>query len=99
MNKSNWILILSLSSISSTAAWAAPTAFPKNPGELLAVKNPTTSTLMGDTEDPRMVYVMPPTAGYVSATQVSGGTSNMGFCGEMADLQGISRQIVGDLKN
>ncbi len=87
-----------ISILVSTGAWAVPTAFPQRPHELLKVKNNTDSTLLGDTEDPSMVWVMPPTAGTTTPSQFRSSNANLGFCREMADLQSASRELAKDIK-
>jgi predicted nucleic acid-binding Zn-ribbon protein len=74
-------------------ALAAPTLYPRNVDALRQVINTTNATLLGDTENPYMVYVLPPKAGTATASQSQFRSANIGFCQEMANLQTFSREL------
>lgn len=79
--------------LSSVIALAVPTAYPARPGQLFNVSNPTTSTVLGDSDDPSLGYVLPPSVGTVAPAGLSGLSANMGFCKEMAELRGMSESL------
>lgn len=93
MRKLNKVVTFS-ASVTSAFAMAQPTAFPTRPNDLLKVLNPTSSTVLSDTDDARMAWVLPPTGGTAAPTGFNAASGNNNFCSEMADLQGISREFV-----
>lgn len=86
--KAQWTLIgLTMSG----AAISLPTIYPTEITNLKNVINNTTSNIVADTVDPNVFYVMPPNTGTSEVTGLHTITANVGFCKEMAQLQGYSR--------
>jgi hypothetical protein len=84
----------------STSVFALPTIYPTTEvqSSIFKIKNETDSNLVADTVNPRKVYVMPPNSSkaYVSKNLFLR-TANLGFCGEMKDLQSYSRNAAQDI--
>jgi|GEM_PF-2115509 len=77
-------------------ALAQPTAYPQK-DRSLNVRNTTTSTLLSDTQDSTLAWVLPPSAGTATPTDFRAGNANIGFCQEMALLQDASRDFVQEM--
>lgn len=75
-------------------AQAVPTMYPDHPTVLHRILNETTSNIIGDNKDPKVVYVMPPNTGEATVNGLHTISANVGFCGEMKDLQLYSRETV-----
>lgn len=73
-------------------ATAAPTLYPRAGNRLSEVTNPSKAVVISDTADRNVHWVLPPATGGTELTGVSL-TANVGFCEEMAFLQGTSRQL------
>jgi hypothetical protein len=73
-------------------ATAAPTLYPRSGNRLSEVTNPSKAVVISDTADRNVQWVLPPATGGTELTGVSL-TANVGFCEEMAFLQGTSRQL------
>lgn len=78
---------------SSVGALGAPTYYPNSDNRLSEIKNSTNSTVLGDTNDPNTLYVMPPISGKATPSKFEAASANMGYCQEMSDLQSYSRQL------
>lgn len=93
--------ILTLMSLMLSAnAFALPTIYPTDEFQsmLFAIKNPTDSNLVADNVNSRKVYVMPPNSAKAMVSKnLSFRTANLGFCREMGDLQGYSRNAAKDI--
>lgn len=76
----------------STSLLALPTIYPKNPLALSSVVNTTNSNLIADHHDPKLFHVMPPNTATSIVKGLHSITANVGFCGEMADLQAYSKK-------
>ncbi len=79
--------------LSTTQSLAVPTLYPRRADDLNGVSNPTSSTLMSDTVDANLVWVLPPKAGTAKAVPQKFYSANMGFCSEMSMLQGYSKSL------
>lgn len=88
-------------------AHAVPTLYPDTVNT--SVRNPTTSSLLQDSADSRLFYVLPPQNAVAQATGLQATTANVGFCREMAQIQTYSEKTakmiyetstqMNDLKN
>ncbi len=81
-------------------AFALPTIYPTEgvQNKIFTLTNGTDSNLVGDTVNPNKVYVMPPnSAKAMVSKKLFLKTANLGFCGEMKDLQGYSRNAARDI--
>lgn len=74
-------------------AYAVPTIYPTSPTYLSSIKNYTNSNLVADDADARVIYVMPPSSASSIVSGLHSITANVGFCKEMANLQGYSDQL------
>lgn len=101
MNKKILSSIL-LGCIVTTNAFAIPTIYPQTDSiDLLnQIHNNTDSNLIGDTENPYKVYVMPPnSAKAIVQKKLSMRTANLGFCGQMKNLQESSNRASEEIGN
>lgn len=74
------------------AAVAVPTIYPTEVSHLSTIINPTNSNLVSDNVDPNTFWVLPPNTGASEVGNLHSLNANIGFCREMGDLQGYSRQ-------
>lgn len=82
--------------------YATPTIWPTEDDlvHLHKVINQTNSNLVADNVQPMKVYVMPPnSAKAVMQKQLFLRTANLGFCSEMKDLQGYTRNVSKEIAN
>lgn len=79
----------------STSSYATPTIFPRPGNRLVELVNKTSSTVLADHQDMNTVYVKPPSSGTAIPQGFSAMSANLGFCREMEDLQGYSRNLSG----
>jgi predicted nucleic acid-binding Zn-ribbon protein len=94
MLKNQMLAITSI--VLMNAAYATPTIWPTedNQVHLHRVVNQTNSNLVADNVQPMKVYVMPPnSAKAVMQKKLFLRTANLGFCREMKDLQGYTRNV------
>lgn len=73
-------------------AHAVPTLYPDVVNTL--VRNTTTSSLLQDSVDSRLFYVLPPQNAVAQATGLQATTANVGFCREIAQIQAYSSQTL-----
>ena len=77
-------------------AFAIPTIWPTE-GTLVEIEqleNTTNSNLVADNVNPKKIYVMPPnSAKAIMQKHLFLRTANLGFCGEMKDLQGYTKRM------
>lgn len=69
-------------------AHAVPTLYPDTINT--SVRNTTTSSILQDSEDSRLFYVLPPQNAIAQATGLQAATANVGFCPEVAQIQKYS---------
>lgn len=76
-------------------AMAAPSAYNSKCGAI-TIDNFTDATLLRDTEDCKLIWVLPPSSG---TTQLTGYTPSgaLGFCGEVKDGQKASRELMNSI--
>src|SRR4051794_25558549 len=79
-----------MTALMAESALATPTIYPKTLTFLSAIENPTNSNLVADDADPRVIWVMPPNTATSKVEGLHTLTANVGYCQEMADLQGYS---------
>ena len=72
--------------------FAVPTIYPRSVTLITSVLNKTNSNIVGDTDDEKQFWVMPPNSGSSVVSGLHTITSNNGFCSEMRDLQTFSRE-------
>lgn len=72
---------------------ATPVLHPTNRQQLENITNITNSNLVGDSEDSRLVWVLPPMSGTAQSGQLHTIGANVGFCQEMASMQQSSLRI------
>lgn len=81
----------------ASAASAVPTQYGNSSSLIHSANNPTNSEILADTENPRLGYVLPSSAGTVNINRVSLASTNNNFCQEMAILQGTSERLARSL--
>ncbi len=69
-------------------AHAVPTLYPDTVNT--SVRNTTTSSILQDSVDSRLFYVLPPQNVVAQATGLQAATANIGFCREIAQIQTYS---------
>jgi predicted nucleic acid-binding Zn-ribbon protein len=77
----------------TTGAFATPTIYPKDVTLLSSIKNTTTSNIIADDSDNRVIWVMPPNTAYSKVGSLHTITANVGFCKEMANIQSYTRNL------
>jgi hypothetical protein len=77
-----------------TNAFAVPTIYPTKVTRLSEIQNQTNSNIISDSDDEKVFWVMPPNSGTSDVKGLHTITANVGFCKEMSDLQGYSRETV-----
>ncbi len=77
-----------------STAFAVPTIYPTKVTHLSEIQNPTNSNIISDSDDEKVFWVMPPNSGTSDVKGLHTITANVGFCREMSDLQGYSRETV-----
>lgn len=82
----------------TTGVLATPTIYPKDSTYLSKIVNKTNSNLVADDSDQRVIWVMPPNTAFSKVGNLHTITANVGFCREMADLQGYSRSLSAKLE-
>ncbi len=90
-----WILPALLG---ANLAHATPTLYPTDMNLLSRLVNPTTSGLVADDNDVRKVYVLPPNEAVAEVRGLHTLSANVGFCGEVSDLQQYSRSVLAQIK-
>ncbi|MGE4106851.1 MAG: hypothetical protein AB7F66_06515 [Bacteriovoracia bacterium] len=93
------LVSVSVALSAAAPAWAVPTAYPRHaiPTDLV---NLTSSSALADSELTKQYYVMPPMSGVAKLADPKVHSANLGFCDEMVDLQGMTRELakrVGEL--
>lgn len=88
----SFALISSLSLMWCSDGISAPVAY-SNPHGALVINNPTTSTVMADSEESRIGWVLPPTGGQVEAKGFMP-SANLGFCPGVKTLHKTSNNIM-----
>jgi hypothetical protein len=78
---------------------ASPTFYPKDSSSLKGVVNRSKSTVIADTEDPMLGFVLPPLSGEAKAQKFVAINANVGFCKEMINLQGWSNRVTESIAN
>ena len=78
--------------INFSSAWAAPSIYPLDLTQLQSLNNPTSSNLIADDLDTKKIYVMPPNVAEAKVSGLHTLSANVGFCGEVSDLQKYSRR-------
>lgn len=81
------------------SALATPTIYPKDVSLLSKVINTTTSNIIADDGDERIIWVLPPNTAYAKVKGLHTITSNVGFCKEMSDLQTYSRNLAAKMRD
>jgi hypothetical protein len=79
--------------IATQVAQATPTLYPTQMSLLSGLTNLTTSGLVADDTDLHKVYVLPPNVAEAEVNGLHSLSANVGFCGELSDLQSYSRTI------
>lgn len=96
-NNINKVIILKMI-LSGSISMALPTIYPTDPTRLSTLANGTNSNLIMDDVDDRRVYVMPPNTAMARSQGLHTINANIGFCGEVADIQKYSRSIAAKIK-
>lgn len=79
-------------------AWAEPTLYPNNLSVLSGIDNQTSSNIIADHSDTKTVWVMPPNTATATVSGLHSKLGWMGYCKEMSDQQGYSRDLSRDIK-
>ena len=79
-------------------AHAVPTIYPTSATYLSSISNTTNSNLVADDADQRVIWVMPPSSATSTVSGLHTITANVGFCREMSDMQGFSRDLAAKMK-
>jgi hypothetical protein len=77
----------------STSLMALPTLYPNDPIAYRNIVNNTTSNIVADYQDTKVVYVMPPNTASAFVSGFQGYTADIGFCREMSNLQNYSSSL------
>lgn len=93
MKPSTLLMVTAFGWVLCSKAVAEPTLYPQNLNVLSGVVNQTDSNILADEADPKTVWVLPPNKASAVVTGLHSKTANMGFCGEMKDLIGYSRDL------
>jgi hypothetical protein len=84
--------------LAAGTASATPTLYPTDINLLSYLANQTDSGLVADDSDIHKVYVLPPNVGTTTVLGLHTISANVGFCGEISDLQNYSRSTVQQIK-
>lgn len=76
---------------------AEPTLYPNNLSVLSGVVNETSSNIIADHADPKTIWVMPPNTAKATVSGIHSKLGWMGYCKEMSDQQGYSRDLSRDI--
>lgn len=74
-------------------ALATPTIYPKDVTLLATITNPTNSNIVADDSDLKVIWVMPPNTAFSDTGKLHTINANVGYCKEMAQLQGYSLEL------
>lgn len=91
------ILTTMTTALIATGAFATPTIYPKDDTLLSTIKNTTNSNIIADDADQRVIWVMPPNTAYSKVEGLHTITSNVGFCKQMASIQGYTGDMLASL--
>jgi len=94
---SKFFRLLPVMALAPFSAFAEPTLYPKDLNTLSQVKNITDSNILADYLDSKTVWVLPPNKGEAEVAHMHSKTANMGFCREMRDIQGYSRELSAEI--
>ncbi|MGE3607943.1 MAG: hypothetical protein AB7I27_00045 [Bacteriovoracaceae bacterium] len=83
----------------SEASFATPTIYPKDITLLSKISNSTNSNLVADDSDVNVIWVMPPNVAISKVSGLHTITANVGFCQELANLQGYSEMMSRKMKD
>lgn len=89
----HYLKLLPLLALVPINAMAEPTLYPKPNNLLSTIHNTTDSNILADFSDPHTIWVMPPNTATAAVASMHTKTANMGFCREMGNLQGYTRDL------
>ncbi len=79
-------------------AWGSPSVYLNETNALSNIANKVNAKIIGDHQNPKMVYVLPPTLGTIEMKNFKS-TANMAFCDELSELVKYSRTRTSELAN